>query len=281
MDYGTIFTTFVIVFREALEASLIVGIILTVLARMNQKKYFPHVFASSALAIGISIVAGFALLRLTESAQGDWSKIIEGGISLLACCILTYMVFWMDTQARNIKPEIESQLETAISQKEYWTILTLPFLAIFREGAETVLFLSAVAAKNSAAVSTIGAVFGFILAVIIVAAIFIGGKRIPLKPLFKGTSIFILFIAAGLLAYGIHELQEVGWIPELIYPLWNINHILNEKEGIGAFLKGIFGYNGNPSLIEVVMYVVYMVSVFWTLNLRNKTTSQQSAGSSS
>ncbi len=265
---GSLVTTFLIVFREALEASLIIGIILTVLARLNQKKYFPHVIVSTFAAILMSLLAGKILITFTETVQGNAEKLIEGGISLIACGVLTYMIFWMDRQAKKIKPEIESQLEKAISKGELITIISLPFLAVFREGAETVLFLSALSAKNSDSVSFLGGILGLVLAVLIVLAIFAGGKKIPLRPLFQGSGMFLLLIAAGLLAYGIHEFQELGLLPEIVAPIWNINHILNEKVGLGQFLKSIFGYNGNPSLIEVVCYSTYFYGIIFFLNKR-------------
>lgn len=265
MNTGALINTFMIVFRETLEAGLIIGIILTLLAHLKQKRYFPHVIGSSSLAILVSLIAGFFLMSLTGSVQGAMQKLVEGGISLAACGVLTYMVFWMDRQAKRIKSEIETQIEVAMSRSEYFILISLPFLAIFREGAETVLFLSAMAAKDPQNVSWMGALFGFLLAALISLIIFVGGKKVPLKPLFRVTSVFLLFIAAGLLAYGIHELEEAGIIPLIYGQVWNINHILNEKEGIGAFLKALFGYNGNPSLLEVLSYVVYLVAVYFLL----------------
>jgi len=264
METGFVFTTFVIMLRETLEASIVVGIILTILSGMNQKKYFPHVIISILVAVIISVIAGFGLMTLTESVKGGMEKLIEGGVSLMACGVLTYMIFWMAEQSKHIKTDIEAKLEVAISRKEYVAIISIPFLAIFREGAETVLFLSALNTKG--AVSWVGALGGCSMAIFIACAIFIGGKRIHLGALFRGSGLFLLFVAAGLLAYGIHELQEIKLIPEIIYPVWNINHILNEKQGIGSFLKAIFGYNGNPSLIEVGSYVAYLVGVVFLLS---------------
>lgn len=261
MNEGTITATFLIVFREALEACLIVGIILTALARLGQKKYFPHALLSAAAAIVISVIAGFAISSATESIQGKAQEMIEGLISVAACGVLTYMVFWMSTQSRKIKSDIEMKVETAVTSGEFFAIVSLPFLSVFREGAETVLFLKAVAIQNSGAVSFWGGVSGLGLAILLASLIFIGGKKIPLKPFFQYTSYFILLIAAGLLAYGIHELEELGWINPIVYPVWNINHILNEKAGIGSFLKALFGYNGNPSLVEVTAYAAYLIIV--------------------
>jgi high-affinity iron transporter len=107
------------------------------------------------------------------------------------------------------------------------------------------------------------------------AAIFLGGRAIPLRPLFRWTAIVLLLMAAGMLAYGIHELEELGWIPQIMSPVWNTNHLLNEKEGLGAFLKALFGYNGNPSLIEVAAYLTYLAVVVAALR---RSTPPPSAG---
>lgn len=262
MNEGTVTATFLVVFREGLEASLIVGIILTTLARLKQKKYFPHVFWGALLAVVVSIGLGFMLASLAESVQGGVEAIMEGAISLLACAVLTYMVFWMHKQARKLKSEIESNVEMAVTSGELAAILSLVFLSVAREGAETVLFLQAIALQASGAVSFWGAVSGLGLAVAICMAIFVGGRRIPLRPLFKWSGNLLLLMSAGLLAYGLHELEEAGIVPGIISPVWNVNHILNEKAGAGSFLKALFGYNGNPSLTEVISYIVYLAAVF-------------------
>ncbi|MBI1977393.1 MAG: FTR1 family protein [Candidatus Omnitrophica bacterium] len=261
MSEGTIAATFLIVFRETLEASLIVAIILTALVRLNQKRYFSHVMWSSISAVVVSILVGTVLLGATDKLQGKFQTIIEGTISIAACVILTYMIFWMDRQGRYIKSELETQVEEAVTRGEFIAIVSLPFLSVFREGAETVLFLLAVASQNSGAVSLLGGSSGFLLAALIAIGIFILGKRVPLRPFFRATGFLLLLIAAGLLAYGIHELQEIGWVPAMIEHVWDINHIFNEKVGLGAFAKALFGYNGNPSLLEVVAYGAYLIAI--------------------
>jgi high-affinity iron transporter len=261
MFSAAVTATLVVVFRETLEAGLIVGIILTVLHRLRAMRYAPRVWTGTALAVGASVLAGWLLGLATQTTQGQWETAIEGVISLVACGVLTHMVFWMDRQAKRIRPEIETRVETAVSREDLIAIALLPFLAVFREGAETVLFLKAVAIQNSGAVSLAGGLLGGALAAAVTAVIFVGGRRVPLKPLFRSTGLLLLLMAAGMLAYGIHELEELGWIPQLVYPVWNINHLLNEKEGVGSFLKALFGYNGNPSLTEVIAYGGYLVLV--------------------
>lgn len=268
MMEATIVSTFLVVFRETLEASLIVGIILTLLTRLGTRRYFSHVFGSTFAAILTSIGAGLWMMTLTQSAQGEMEKLIEGVISLVAASVLTYMVFWMDKQGRRMKSEIETKVETALSRNDYLVMITLPFFAVFREGAETVLFLKAISLQGGGAVSFWGGIWGFSLAVAIVVLIFFWGKKIPLRAFFRGTGLLILLIAAGLLAYGAHELEEIGWIHPIIDPVWNINHILNEKRGIGSFLKALFGYNGNPSLTEVLAYWSYLGGVLFLLMRR-------------
>ncbi|MBI4398355.1 MAG: FTR1 family protein [Candidatus Omnitrophica bacterium] len=268
MHEATLFSTFLVVFREALEASLIVGIILTVLAKLKDTRYIPHVIVSSLLAVFASLAIGFLTFNYFASIKGDIKTWIEAVVSVLASGVLTYMVVWMDSQARKIRSDIELKMETALSREDLFMILAMPFLAVFREGAETVLFLSAIATQSGSSVSFAGALGGLTLGVFIVCGIFAGGKKIPLRPLFKVSGILLVFMAAGLLAYGIHEFHELGVIPEGIKEVWNINHIVSDKKGVGVFLKALFGYNGNPSLVEVSAYLIYFAGIVWFLRSR-------------
>jgi len=261
---------FLVVFREALEAGLIIGIILTALYKLEQTRFVPHVLLSILAAVGLSVFAGFGLMSLTEAAQGNAEKLIEGFISIAACGVLTYMIFWMEEESRHIKSRVEQRVEEAATKGEIFVFISLPFLAVLREGAETVLFLNAIALQYEGHLSFWGAIIGLLSAGAIAALIFAGGRRVPIKPLFKWTGFLLLFISAGLLAYGIHELQEVGIIPFVKYPVWDINWLLNDKEGIGAFLKALFGYNGNPSLIEVSAYSIYLISIFLLLRKKGR-----------
>ncbi len=266
---GTVFATFVVVFREALEVCLVLGIIMTVLTRLNARRYYAHVLFSALAALVLSLVVGNWLASLAGSTQERAQELIEGFVSLIAAAVLTYMFFWMESQARSIKPDIEAKIETALSDRDDLAIVSLAFFAVLREGAETVLFLKAVAIQSGGSASWVGGLSGCGLAAAIVALIFIGGKKIPLRPLFRWTGFLIVLMAAGLLAYGIHELEEAKVIPAIVYPLYNINGILNDKEGLGVFLKALFGYNGNPSLTEFAAYWSYLALVL-TVSLAPK-----------
>ncbi len=261
----TVASTGIIVFREALEAGLILGIILTVLARLRAMRYAPHIWIGTALAVLASGAVAWGLSLSTAGVQEQWQTIIEGVISVAACGVLTWMVFWMDRQSKRIRPELEHQVEAAVGRQELTALVMLPFVAVFREGAETALFLKAVAIQGSGSISLMGGLIGGVAAVAVTLAMFLGGRRLPLKTMFRWTGGLLLTMAAGLLAYGVHELGELGWLPPIVEHVWDVNHLLNEKHGLGAFLKALFGYNGNPSLLEVCAYVTYWVVVIAAL----------------
>jgi high-affinity iron transporter len=134
----------------------------------------------------------------------------------------------------------------------------LAFLAVFREGLELAIFLLATSFVSGGNLTLVGAFLGLSLAVVIGWVIFSTTNRLSLSGFFKVTNILLIFFAAGMVAYGVHELNEAGWIPSIIYPVWDINHILSDKSELGLVLKALFGYNGNPSLTEVIAYVTFL-----------------------
>lgn len=263
-----IVSSFVIVFRETLEAALIVGIILAFLARTRAKAFMKHVLFGTVSALAAS--GGIALIfeRTVGSFEGRAAEIFEGLVALTASGILTYMIFWMHRQAFQIRTHMEAELRAVVNRKDLWALWGMAFFAVLREGAETILFLKAAALQAGGAVSVLGGISGFFLAAFLVFAVFWLGRKIPLKPFFQSTGFLLTLMAAGLLGYGVHELGEAGWLPTLIEHVWDLNSVLNEKEGIGSFLKAIFGYNGNPSLLEAVSYYTYLLGILTLLECR-------------
>jgi high-affinity iron transporter len=132
---------------------------------------------------------------------------------------------------------------------------------VIREGVETVIFLNAI--NYASGINFLGGTLGIIAAIIVGYLFFISTKKINLKRLFNISSILLILFAAGLVAHGVHEFEEAGIVNGIIAPLFDINHILNEKGVFGSFLKGLFGYNGNPSLLEVIAYVAYLGVIFY------------------
>ena len=188
---------------------------------------------------------------------------------LIGALLLTTMILWMMKQ-KHIAKELEHKVATKITETYKAGLFLLVFVAVLREGIETVIFLGA-ASFVSTNNSVFGALAGIIAAIFLGYAIFIGSMRINVKKFFNITSILLILFAAGLVAHGIHEFQEAELIPTLIEPVWDINPevnpdgsypLLHEKGYVGSILKGLFGYNGDPSLIEVFSYFAYLIIVF-------------------
>ena len=251
-----------ITLREGLEAALIIGIVLGVLRKLGHTDRARPMWAGVLAAVAVSVAAGLALNQLGVAFEGRGEKIFEGVAMLLAAAVLTWMIFWMQRQGRQIQVELEREVRRATSTGSAWALFSLAFVAVVREGIETVLFLTAAALRAEPAQTLIGGALGLVIAVILGWLMFAAGKRLDVRAFFRVTGILLVFFAAGLVAHGLHEFQEAAILPTIVEHVWDVNFILDEGSVVGTFLKAIFGYNGNPSLIEVFGYVVYFVAIF-------------------
>ena len=262
----------IITFRETLEAALIVGIILSYLTRTNQTRYNTTVYMGVGAGIAASVLGAALFIMVAGGFTGKAEKIFEGITTLIGAILLTTMILWMLKQ-KHIARELEQKVAVELTEAHKFGLFALVFVSVLREGIETVIFLGASNLFTKGG-SMIGALSGVGGAVLLSYAMFVGSLRINIKKFFNITSVLLILFAAGLVAYGIHELQEAALIPTAIEHLWDINPPLNpdnsypafhDKGPIGSILKGLFGYNGNPSLIEVLSYLMYlgMVLMIW------------------
>jgi len=248
-----------ITFREGLEAALIIGIILAYLVSTGNRDRSNAVWIGTALAVSVSLIVGAAIYFSAGQLEGRGEEIFEGIATLTAAGVLTWMIFWMRKQAINIKKHLHTQIQSALGSGSALGLFGLAFIAVVREGIETVLFLfAAVRVSESALLSAVGGILGLIIAIGVGYSIYKGTSKLNLSTFFNITGIVLILFAAGLLAYGIHELQEAGIIPVVIEHVWDINNVLPEASVIGRFLAAIFGYNANPSLFEVIAYSVFL-----------------------
>jgi high-affinity iron transporter len=254
-----------ITFREGLEAALIVGIVLGYLKKTGRLDQGHYVWAGVLAATLASLGVALALQLLGAQLSGRAEEIFEGATMFLAVMVLTWMIFWMRYQARHIKGALEREVQAAISAGQGWALFGLAFIAVFREGVETALFLSAAAFVSARAQTLWGGLLGLGLALAVGYLLFATAVRLDVRRFFDLTSLLLLLFAAGLLAQGIHEFQEAGLIPPVVEHLWDINHILDEDSPLGSILKALFGYNGNPSLVEVVGYLGYYLVILTTV----------------
>jgi len=253
--------SFLIMLREGLEAALIIGIILAYLAKTGHRSRSGSVWTGTLAAVLMSVLAGGLIFMTAGSIEGRAEELFEGIAMLTAAAVLTYMIFWMRRQAINIRAHLQAQVNTALESRSVLALGLLAFVAVGREGIETALFMFAAAQAASPYATTLGGLLGLGAAAVLGYLLYRGTYRMNLRAFFNVTSILLLLFAAGLLAHGIHEFHEAAVIPAVIEHVWDINPVLNEASTLGSFLKALFGYNGDPSLIEVLAWVGYLVVV--------------------
>ena len=252
----------IIVFREVLESSLIVGILYTYLIKTKQKDKVVNLWQGVILAIFLSGIGSVVFQVLVGGFKGQAEKIFEGIVMIIASFVLGTMIVWM-AKNRNISDDLKNKADMALSNnRAKYGIFALAFISVFREGIETILFLYGVMIQQGS-LSISSSLFGAFLGVSIGILIFVQGRRVPLKIFFNVSSIILIFVSAGMFAYGIHELESAGIIKDY-GRAWDINPQINldgsyplfhDKGYIGSLIKGLFGYNGDPSYIELICWV--------------------------
>ena len=253
--------------REGIEAALIIGIVLGALRQMRRTDLSSAVWIGVISASVLSVLAGVLLTTFGLSFEGRSEQIFEGITMLLAASVLTWMIFWMSRQARNIKGELESGVHKAAFEGGKRGLFALAFLAVLREGIELALFLVASVFASDVQQTLIGASLGLSTAILLGWSLFATTVRLNLHRFFQVTGFLLILFAAGLVAYGVHEFNEAGLIPSVVEHVWDVNPILDENATLGSMLKALFGYNGNPSLTEVLAYFAYFVAIFFGLRL--------------
>jgi high-affinity iron transporter len=205
---------------------------------------------------------------------------------LLAAGILTWMIFWMGKQARFLKSEIEADINKAAASAGKRAVFWLAFVAVVREGIELALFITAAffAGSQTQAVSLnnivqtlAGTILGLGTAALLSWTLFATTVRLDLRKFFQVTGMLLILFAAGLVAHGVHEFNEVGWIPVIIEHVWDVNALLNEESVVGQLFQTLFGYNGNPALTEMIAYFGYIATVFIFWRRDNKVTAKATA----
>ncbi len=246
--------------REGVEGALIVGIILAYLTKIGQKSLHRYVFigTGAALAGSIAIAGVLAVLRVEFTGIGE--MLFEGVAAILAVIVLTSMVLWMIRAAKDIRRHVEQRINLLVDRRQVMGLASLAFIAVFREGVETVLFMAGLTATIGTDVVA-GAAVGLLVAAFLGYGLFAASWKINLRRFFQGTGLFLIIIAAGLFAVGLHELQEAGVLPWLSAEVYNLQAAFSDGEAnpAGFILRGLIGYNDNPSQLEVAGYSAYWI----------------------
>lgn len=274
---------FLIMFREGVEAALIVGIIASYLKQSGRGQWMPVVWIGIFLAIALSLTVGAILQFVRAEFPQKMQELFEAVIGLVAVCVLTSMVFWMRKAARSIKAELQQSVDAALgSSTGGFGLAVMAFLAVVREGLESVFFLLATFQQSDSATAPLGALLGTLLAALVGYGVYMGGLKLDLRRFFRWTGVFILVVAAGIFANAAKALHEAGIWNHLQGVVFDLSDRMPLDSPLGSALGGIFGYIDAPTVSEVTVYVIYVaVALFFYLSPPSlKTASRETSGRS-
>jgi high-affinity iron transporter len=271
LDVGFLSTGLLTGLREGVEAALIVSIILAYLARTGNQRHFGAIWLGVGAAIALSVVVGVILFATIGGFEEPAEQIFEGVAMLTAAAVVTWMLFWMRRASANIKGELHASVDRALLGGGLLGLAALAFTAVIREGIETSLFLMGQAtAAGSEAISTlVGALIGLLVAAIVGWVLYRGARVVNLRTFFQWTGIGLIFIAAGLLSYAIHEFVEAGWITVGTATAFDISGILPHDPDagplgvVGSILRALVGYTSTPEWATFITWLTYIVVVLY------------------
>jgi len=251
---------FLVMLREGIEAALIVGIVASYLHHARRKELMPAVWVGVLLASALSLFVGAALQLVAAEFPQKQQELFEGVVGLVAVVLLTSMVFWMRKAARSIKGELHASIDRALARESgpAWALIGMVFLAVAREGLESVFFLLAIFQQSQGWEAPVGALAGIALSIVIGIGLYKGGIRLDLRRFFRITGVFILLVAAGLLAGSLRKFHEAGIWNGLQQVVVDLSEVLPMDGPLGAVLSGLFGYQAAPVLGEVIVYVAFL-----------------------
>ncbi|MGW2255919.1 iron uptake transporter permease EfeU [Kitasatospora sp. NPDC001660] len=253
------FGNYLIGLREGLEASLVVCILIAYLVKTDRRDKLPPVWLGVGSAVVLSMAFGAVLQFGSSQLTFEAQEALGGSLSIVSVGLVTWMVFWMRRTARHLRTELHGKLDAAIAMGTTALVVT-SFLAVGREGLETALFIwSAVQATDDGWNPLIGAALGLLTAVVLGWLFYRGALRINLAKFFTWTGAMLVVVAAGVLAYGVHDLQEAGWLPGLHGLAFDISGTIPKDSWYGTLLKGVFNFQPDPTVLQLVVWLGYLV----------------------
>lgn len=255
-------SSFLITLREGLEASLIVAILLTYLTKTNRKADARYVWWGTAVAGLSCFVAGTIVYLALDGLNGKVEMATEGTIALVSAAVLTQMIFWMRSNSQSLSTELRAKVDASAKT----ALFTIAFVAVVREGLETVLFLlSAETTSTSGSSVVIGGLIGLVASVVLGVAIFVGGRKIDIKKFFTVTAVLLIMFAAGLAGKSIHEYRElIGWENGwLVQSAWTMNSGMWSSGTFYDFMKGFFGWHNAAENIRVITYFAFLAPTLY------------------
>lgn len=253
--------------REGLEAALVVSILVAYLVKSERRHLLTRIWVGVALAVGVSLAFGALLTYGPSGLTFEAQEAIGGTLSIIAVCFVTWMIFWMARAARAMSGELRGQVDRA-AEGSRWSLVLVAVLAVGREGLETALFLWAAtkAGTREAAGSAtptweplLGAALGLATAVVIGYLLYRGAISINLSRFFTWTGYFLVLVAAGVLSYGVHDLQEAGILPGLDAIAFDVSDTIDPSTWYAVLLKGVFNFSPVTTVLEAAVWLLYVV----------------------
>jgi len=248
--------------REGLEAALVVSILVAYLVKTGRRDLLPHLWLGVGIAVAASLAFGALLTFGPQGLSFEAQEAIGGTLSIVAVGLITWMIFWMARTARHLKGNLQHKLDDAVAAGRR-AVVVMALLAVGREGLETALFLWAGAQATSGRSGTmgplVGAALGLVTAVVLAWLLYRGAVRLDLRLFFGWTGMFLVLVAAGVLSYGIHDLQEAGILPGLHNLAFDVSSTVPPTSWYGTLLKGVFNFTPATTWLQLVAWVLYVV----------------------
>lgn len=255
---------FIVMFRESLEVAFVIGIILAYLHKTKNQEFEKHVWlgVATGLVAGIFLAYGFQFIKGGFEAN---EELFEGIFMISTTVLVTWLILWMAKQKKVVE-NLQKEVKVRLEKKETLGLFLLALTATLREGIEAVLFMAGIYI-NTGGLSLVGGFIGIIAAIVVGILVFEYAMKFNIRLFFKATTLILVLLAAGLFSQGLHELQEASVLPviwaEHVYELpFEETSLLGEKGAIGGTLKGLLGYDTNPSDLQVLGYAAYLITVY-------------------
>ena len=247
--------------REGLEASLIVGILIAYLVKIDLRSRIKAIWTGVISAVVFSVVLGIGVGLTSESLSEFAEKFFAGTMSFIAVGFVTGMIFWMRAASKGLAKSLRTQVDSALIGGGAFGLAALSFAAVAREGVETSIFLWA-AAQNSGSLPTlVGGFTGIAISIFLGYLIYLGAVKLNLSVFFRITGLLLRVVAAGVLTYGIHEYQELGWLPGLNSIAYDFSNSIDPAGFVATLLKGLLSLRTSMSWLELFAYISYIVIV--------------------
>jgi len=255
-----VFGNYLIGLREGLEASLVVCILIAYLVKTGRRDALKPIWIGIGVAVGVALAFGAGLEFGSQELTFEAQELLGGTLSIVAVVLVTWMVFWMRRTARHLKAELHGRLDAAL-QMGTGALVATAFLAVGREGLETALFVwaSVRASSDGSYAPLAGVVLGLLTAVLLGWLFYRGALRINLAKFFTWTGGMLVVVAAGVLAYGVHDLQEARFLDGLADKAFDVSATIPPDSWYGTLLKGVFNFQPDPTVLQVTVWALYLI----------------------